>query len=268
VSFDHYFGTYPNATNPAGEPPFTTPPGPPAVDGLQGLLVGNPNGADPQRIDRTQPVTCDQDHGYADEQAMFNNGLMDKFVAVARDQQSCTPPRGKNIVMDYYDGNTVTALWNLAAHFSLSDRFYGSTFGPSTPGALNLIAGQTHSEGAAGSGIENGTIIGDPDPAFDDCGGRSATMTGLNIGDLLNTAGVTWGWFQGGFRNCGEVHAGVPDYSPHHEPFMYYQSTANPHHLPPSSVQRSARPTRPTTSTTWPTSTAPCAPATCRACPS
>ena len=23
ISFDHYFGTYPNATNPSGEPPFT-----------------------------------------------------------------------------------------------------------------------------------------------------------------------------------------------------------------------------------------------------
>src|ERR671922_627775 len=28
----------------------------------------------------------------------------------------------------------------------------------------------------------------------------------------------------------------VKDYNPHHEAFMYYNSTANPHHLPPSSV--------------------------------
>ena len=27
----------------------------------------------------------------------------------------------------------------------------------------------------------------------------SAKMTGKNIGDLLNTKGLTWGWFQGGF---------------------------------------------------------------------
>ncbi|MGB6592510.1 MAG: hypothetical protein WBE68_13500 [Candidatus Nitrosopolaris sp.] len=26
------------------------------------------------------------------------------------------------------------------------------------------------------------------------------------------------------------------DYVPHHEPFMYYNSTANPHHLPPTSI--------------------------------
>ena len=27
----------------------------------------------------------------------------------------------------------------------------------------------------------------------------------------------------------------MADYSPHHEPFQYYKSTANPNHLPPSS---------------------------------
>ena len=29
----------------------------------------------------------------------------------------------------------------------------------------------------------------------------------------------------------------VKDYSPHHQPFMYYNSTANPHHLPPALLQ-------------------------------
>jgi phospholipase C len=67
---------------------------------------------------------------------------------------------------------------------------------------------------------------------------------------LLNTKGVTWGWFQGGFRPtaiangkpvCGAVSqniAGksVTDYSPHHQPFQYYASTSNPHHLAPISV--------------------------------
>jgi phospholipase C len=74
-------------------------------------------------------------------------------------------------------------------------------------------------------------------------------MTGKNIGDLLNAKGVTWGWFQGGFAPtaaangfavCGSSHqniGGIPvqDYVPHHEPFQYYQSTANPTHTPPSS---------------------------------
>src|SRR5260370_37216729 len=32
VSFDHYFGTYPNATNPAGEPMFDAAPNTPTVN--------------------------------------------------------------------------------------------------------------------------------------------------------------------------------------------------------------------------------------------
>jgi phospholipase C len=167
---------------------------------------------------------------------------------------SCTD---KNIVMDYYDGNTVTALWNYAQHFSMSDNSFSSTFGPSTPGALNLISGQTHgatTPDIAGN-VDNGTIIGDPRPvaANDDCtiaSAPKAAMSGTNVGDLLNAQHITWGWFQGGFKPtsvvngtavCASSHtniagASVTDYIPHHEPFQYYTSTANPHHLPPSST--------------------------------
>jgi phospholipase C len=43
-SFDHYFGTYPNATNPAGEPRFAAAPDTPTVNGLTSeLLNHNPN---------------------------------------------------------------------------------------------------------------------------------------------------------------------------------------------------------------------------------
>ena len=46
--------------------------------------------------------------------------------------------------MDYYDGNTVTGLWNYAQHFAMSDNTYGTTYGPSTPGALNVTSAQTY----------------------------------------------------------------------------------------------------------------------------
>jgi phospholipase C len=251
-SFDHYYGTYPAAANlgTPGEPTFTAAPGTPVPDNLTsaGLLgVGNPNHDPPERIARANALTCDQNHGYADEQAAFNGGAMDKFVESTAGG-SCAD---RSIVMDYFDGNTVTALWNLAQHFTLSDNFFGSSFGPSTPGALNLIAGTTHGATPEAPGsIENGSMIADPDPAFDDCAAGSARMAGKNVGDLLNAKGVTWGWFQGGFRPtsvsggkavCGSVHkniggATVADYSAHHEPFMYFASTANPHHLPPTST--------------------------------
>ena len=48
------------------------------------------------------------------------------------------------LVMGYYDGNTVTALWNYAQHYPVSENSYGTTYGPSTIGAINLISGQTN----------------------------------------------------------------------------------------------------------------------------
>ena len=137
VSFDHYFGTYPYAQNPAGEPKFTAKAKTPSVNGLsQNLLTHNPNLANPTRLDRSQALTCDQDHGYTAEQQAFDHGLMDKFVQYTSGG-GCTDP---SVVMDYYDGNTVTGLWNYAQHFALSDNSYGTTFGPSTPGALKLVS--------------------------------------------------------------------------------------------------------------------------------
>jgi phospholipase C len=264
VSFDHYFGTYPKALNLPGEPPFLAASGTPRVNGLtEALLLHNPNKTNPVRLSPQQAVTCDMDHDYTPEQQAFDGGLMDKFVeftSAYSGQKGCD----SNGVMAYFDGNTVTALWNYAQNFAMSDNSYDTTFGPSTPGALNLIAGNTH--GVTPEDLKNrdetvtvqGTVIGDADPQLDDCSsskGGLLAMSGRNVGDLLNAKDVTWGWFQGGFRPteikdgkavCGAKSTNVarrevPDYSPHHEPFQYFQRTANPHHLPPSSVDMIGR---------------------------
>jgi phospholipase C len=251
VSFDHYFGTYPNAANSPGEPAFTPLPGTPSVNGLSNtLLTDNPNEVNPARLDRSEAVTCDQSHAYSAEQKAADQGLMDQFVQFTAGG-GCA---NKSIVMDYYDGNTVTGLWNYAQHYALSDNSFDTVYGPSSPGAINLISGDNGgaiSTGPLPGTLENGTLINDADPTFDDCsGGVTASMTGKNVGDLLNEHHVTWGWFQGGFTPtetkegkavCGSSHvnvagATVADYVQHHEPFQYYASTANPHHLPPSSV--------------------------------
>src|SRR5437588_7279558 len=105
--------------------------------------------------------------------------------------------------MDYYDGNTVTALWNYAQSFAMSDNSYSTTFGPSTPGAINLVSGQTH--GAT--------------PSASTSGGKAV---------------------------CASTHTNVgghsqKDYSAHHEPFEYYSSTSNPHHLAPASLAEVGR---------------------------
>jgi phospholipase C len=141
VSFDHYFGTYPNALNPPGQPRFEAKAGTPSVNGLSPtLLTNNPNSAQPQRLDRAQAVTCSQNHGYSAEQKAFDGGLMDRFVEFTSGG-TCDPAHP--VVMDYYDGNTVTGLWNLAQRFALSDNHFATGFGPSTVGAINLISGRT-----------------------------------------------------------------------------------------------------------------------------
>jgi phospholipase C len=283
VSFDHYFGTYPVAANLANEIPFQPKEGTPRVNNLltSGLIGQNPNSTQPFRLSPSEQVTCDQDHNYADEQAAFHGGLMDLFPEKAGvGNASCfNAGKGKGLVMGYYDGNSVTAFWNYAQHYAMSDESYSTSFGPSTPGAVNLISGNTFgatlvanrpngSPASAGGNISGGnttgSVIGDPRPGLDDCvvtnpklqTTNMITMTGTNVGDLLNAKNLTWGWFQGGFAPtsvvngqavCGAHHSGlagddatttVGDYIPHHEPFEYYSQTTNQHHLPPSSPSK------------------------------
>jgi len=205
----------------------------------------------------------------------------------------------KGIVMGYYDGNTVTAYWNYAQNFAMSDNSWSTIFGPSAPGALDLVAGTTsgatmlparpNGNKSSASGLIwggqtaatgtafSGTMIGDARPAYDDCvfsngqlfNTNQASMGGANVGDLMGDLvnpgkGITWGWFMGGFAPttpynppsvpfavCGSAGTGtysfggapvpdnlstVGDYIPHHQPFEFFLSTTNPHHLPPTSV--------------------------------
>ncbi len=241
-SFDHYFGVYPKAANPQGQPPFLAAAGTPAVNGLSGtLLERNPNGVQPFRLDRTQNVTCDNDNHYTDEQKASNSGLLDKYaVTTSATGTGCTP----NLSMGYYDGNTVTALWNYAQRFSMSDNFFATTYGTTVMGHLNLISGQTHQSATqtVSGKVVNGSIIANIDAVADDCStGSTVQMTGQNIGDLLNAKGITWGWFYGDWTPVTTVNGTAQCtsvYDDHYAPFQYYASTANPHHLPPTSVAK------------------------------
>lgn len=296
ISFDHYFGTYPEAENKPGEklkgqdapaPKFEAKPGTPKVDNLvEAGLEGqqNPNSVKPFRLTPDQASTVDQNHAYSDEQEAMNGGKMDKFADTVSndvDKKNDGLFAKQGLTMGYYDGNTVTGLWNYAQNFAMSDNSYSTIFGPSTPGALNLVSGTvadaTIHDPKSGeevkikpgssdefAGVSKGgskvSIVGDPDPLFDDCSNKSsastdevAQMHSRNIGDQMNDKKVTWGWFHGGFRptekatdsqraRCGAAHktlTGQPnaDYNPHHQPFQYYASTANPHHVEPSSPE-------------------------------
>ncbi len=282
VSFDHYFATYPKAANPSGEPHFSAAKDTPEVNNLAtaDLLKHNPNtnpangkgAALPFRLDRTQANTADQNHAYTAEQQAYNGGKADLFPKyTGRGTAGGAGTFGTpGQVLGYFDGNTVTALWNYAQHFAMSDNAYTDTYGPSTPGALEVVSGQTdgmkivkttkqpstlkHVSYYISDGQGGWTMINDVDPGYDVCSKPKdqAMMTGKNIGDLLNAGGITWGGFMGGFNLAAHNPNGstgckrstqsdvvgkkVTDYIPHHNWFQYYASTANPKHARPSSL--------------------------------
>ncbi|WLA67342.1 phospholipase C [Bradyrhizobium diazoefficiens] len=273
-SFDHYFATYPNAANPSGSIPFVPKPHTPKVNNLvtANLLVNNPNNSpangtgatDPFRLDRTQANTRSQNHAYTPEQQAVDNGKEDLFPKfTGRGTAGGAGAFGTNgQVMGYFDGNTVTAFWNYAQHFAMSDNHWTDTFGPSTPGTLEVISGQTNGAknivGISTQTVPDGqgglTLVGDTDPGIDACSSTTSTilMDGKNIGDLLNAEHISWGSFMGGFdltlknangtTGCARstfsstVNGTTADYFPHHAWFQYYKSTANPTHARPSSV--------------------------------
>ena len=275
ISFDHYFGTYPNALNPEGEPLFEPNKNTQRdINNLlsnPALLDNNPNlnplngagASNPFRLDRTQAATADQGHAYTAEQQAYDAGKNDLFPKDTG--KGTTGGAGAfgttGQVMGYFDGNTVTAFWNYAQNYAMSDNSWSDGFGPSTPGAINMFAGQTNGAvippGLSASTIPDGqgglTLINDTDPAGDVCSSKTAQvqMTGKNIGDLLNAADIPWGSFYGGFNlqtinnngttGCGRTTVGqaVPaftDYFPHHIWSQYYASTANPTHARPTST--------------------------------
>ena len=336
VSFDHYFGTYPNAANTDGQR-FHAAPRTPAVDGLPpatshslppklrhstNLLTNNPNASQPAAAGQQRRPACPATPaGSSPVTRTTTTATSSRRLTTARWTTSSRAPASDagtqepvrhtvpaSQVMDYYDGNTVTAMWNYAQNYSLErqlvrchvralsarrhQRRRRATPATSTPATRRttrrsrrppLPNGDLTPDGKGGFSLTN-----DAQPYWDDCSTRDAVaFKGTNIGDVLNRAGLSWGWFEGGFTpttkfaaaaaatghsgqptstfipdefagglprqerprnasNQGAVRHGSPgrhalggtgqwgykdDYIPHHEPFEYYASTANPHHL-------------------------------------
>ena len=116
------------------------------------MNAANGTGAtNPFRLDVTQAATSDQDHAYTPEQQSFDSGLMDLFPLYTG-VPGPPPPTGtpitktNGLVMGYFDGNTVTALWHYAVNHCCDERqlMLHRNFGPSTPGLINLVSGQTN----------------------------------------------------------------------------------------------------------------------------
>ena len=224
ISFDHYFGTFP---------------------GVDGIPAGASQSHSPSatyspfRLDgRTQDVTCDVDHGYADMIKMADHGAMDMFTQLGNDKAegptvSGSPtcpslenqPSGPALSLGYYDGSAgdpsapLGDYWSLASHYTLADNFFQGVYGPSTPGAEWLVAATNNTDG-------------DPNPNGDVCdldyAGSMPQHDIPNLGEEASANGVSWAWFQGGFHGC--TGGTLSGYSAHHDPFQYFSSTADLSH--------------------------------------
>src|SRR5262249_6862617 len=102
-----------------------------------------------------------------------------------------------------FDGNTVTAMWNYAQRFAMSDNSWDTTYGPSTPGALNLASGQTAggvvhtfisgpkgsngllTDSVVSTSVPSNFFVGPTSPKVTASVGAVAT-TGVQTGTLVN----------------------------------------------------------------------------------
>jgi phospholipase C len=226
ISFDHYFGTYGHGSN--GIPAGAT------LSHTNGALTWGPY--TPTQLGASQTRTCDVDHSYVDMIKMANHGAMDQFLQLGNDKTVGTPSTtcptfesaaaapGSSLTAlanAYYTGTAgdpnspLQNYWSLASQYTLADNFFQGVYGPSTPGAQWLVAATNNTPG-------------DPNPIGDVCNDYPASISPQNIPNLgaeATAAGTSWAWFQGGFGTC--TPTAVNGYSPHHDPFQYFTSTAD-----------------------------------------
>jgi phospholipase C len=189
-SFDHYFQDLANqgwtdvdvaplgASNPGVDDaavPFT-------YGGL-GANAGEDGGAEGGDDGGTASTLCfaDTNHSWDGTHAEIDNGKMDGF-AIANDGTHEDPMFGPPgflsgaRAMTYYAKNDLPFMFWAAANFAIGDRYFASVPGPTWPNREYLYAGTSWGE------TTTGTL---------------PTPTTPVVLDTLNTADVSWGYYQG-----------------------------------------------------------------------
>jgi phospholipase C len=117
-TFDNYFGSFPGAA------------------GTSTCAYSNgttfPCGHAPDATPR------DLDHGHDAALTDWNHGLMNGF-----DLTSGTSVNGDNLGYAQYHESDIPNYWQYARHFVLGDHFFAEMMGPSFPGHLVTVAGQS-----------------------------------------------------------------------------------------------------------------------------
>src|SRR5260370_35978292 len=105
----------------------------------------------------------------------------------------------------------------------MSDNSWGTTFGPSTPGALNLIAGNTFpgtlfptrpngkpatASGNIANATTTGAVIGHPRPLLDDCVASKSQFQ--CVSQITGSCKKLHDWLNAKVSTCGRCQRGFP----------------------------------------------------------
>jgi phospholipase C len=256
-SFDSYFGSFPGVDNLATSEA--------RAHGFRQYDAIGKTWITPFLLNAAD--TRDADHSRAALIAKTDGGRMDHFVFDEETRGANSPrfdpqtARQRAILtMSHEDCNTIPFLWMYAHRFTIYDHIFQAMYGPSTPGNIDLIAGQTgqtqaarHPDQAFKSESGPGEpVIDDADPFLgpyalaDDHGIHQfdqtyatlmLTMKGgdaprqvtkdsddikEDIGELgrLNQQAIPWAWYQEGFGDG--KNGNHPAYIAHHNAPQYF----------------------------------------------
>jgi phospholipase C len=126
-SFDHYFGTYPQAN---GFPEGLKMPSNPFDDNNSRHIV-------PYRLESTKTASPLVGERY--DKIAYNNGAMDAFVFVNE-----LFGYAWDTVMGYYDFRDLPYYWNLASGYVLADNFFSPTMKSGLTNYLYMYAGDNY----------------------------------------------------------------------------------------------------------------------------
>jgi len=177
-TFDTYFGKYCQAQS--GTNPTCT-------DGPMCCEAGpthEPGGAEAVMLDDTSNGAYDPDHTQQCELMEENGGAMDQYVS----GNSCSKPGN----FAYADGSVVGQYWQYAAQGALADRYFQPIAGQSSSNDMYLFrANYVFTDNAY-----TAPAIGQ------ECSIEQHPMSfqGPTIGDVLDTAKVSWAWYGEGYQ--------------------------------------------------------------------
>ncbi len=184
-TFDSYFGRYCSAAT-GSAPTCTT--GQSCCEAGPAL---DPSGAAPIVLDDTTNAAFDPDHTQACELAEEDGGLMDRYVTGAG---ACSDPRH----FAYADSSTMATYWQYAQTGALADRYFQPIAGQSASNDIYLVRAKFEF-------LDNAF---EPDAIGSECA-LVTTKTSFSdpmIGDLLNTAGVSWSFYAEGYQAMVDAH--------------------------------------------------------------